>query len=249
MKVMHSIYGEGTVKSLNEKYIEVDYSGELHKHQFPKIFESFLTTDDLDLQNKVSAAIEKAGEVAKQAQQASIKQQKEQIPYKRTTKTLSFTTDKSVHSPLLGDRARTISVRSEAEMFEIVGYIASPGRVSSFEAEVPRDGRDETFERLFPDQKYRPIEMGETPSGMPNKLSPQFRINFANLRNCPEILLKNMGKGNGPSCVGRINKSRFVIDLVQNYGFRFGNVQDISGIRAIAERRGFLTEFERGYKM
>ena len=91
--------------------------------------------------------------------------------------------------------------------------------------------------------------MGETPSGMPNKLSPQFRINFADLRNCPEILLKNMGKGNGPSCVGRINKSRFVIDLVQNYGFRFGNVQDISGIRAIAERRGFLTEFERGYKM
>ena len=227
MKVMHSIYGEGTVKSLNEKYIEVDYSGELHKHQFPKIFESFLTTDDLDLKRKISTAQEKAGEVPKQFQQAQIKQQREQVPYKRPSKPLSFTTDKSVHNPLLGDRARTIPVRSEAEMFEIVGYIASPGRVSSFEAEVPRDGRDETFESLFPGQKYRPIEMGETPSGMPNKLSPQFRINFSNLRNCPDILLKNMGKGNGPSCIGRINKSKFVIDLVQNYGFRFGSEQKL----------------------
>ena len=245
---MHSIYGEGTVKSLNEKYIEVDYSGELHKHQFPKIFESFLTTDDLDLKRKISTAQEKAGEVPKQFQQAQIKQQREQVPYKRPSKPLSFTTDKSVHNPLLGDRARTIPVRSEAEMFEIVGYIASPGRVSSFEAEVPRDGRDETFESLFPGQKYRPIEMGETPSGMPNKLSPQFRINFSNLRNCPDILLKNMGKGNGPSCIGRINKSKFVIDLVQNYGFRFGSEQNISDIRSIAEKRGFLEEFENGYK-
>lgn len=129
-----------------------------------------------------------------------------------------------------------------------LSYIASPGRVSSFEAEVPRDGRDETFESLFPGQKYRPIEMGETPSGMPNKLSPQFRINFSNLRNCPDILLKNMGKGNGPSCIGRINKSKFVIDLVQNYGFRFGSEQNISDIRSIAEKRGFLEEFENGYK-
>lgn len=49
-------------------------------------------------------------------------------------------------------------------------------------------------------------------------------------------------------CVGRINKSRFVLDLVQNYGFRFGDRQEVDCIRAIARKFGYLKEFEKGYR-
>jgi hypothetical protein len=88
--------------------------------------------------------------------------------------------------------------------------------------------------------------MGYTPSGMPNKVSSQFRINFIDLRNCPTTLKINMGKGNG-GCVGRINKSKFVLDLVEHYGFRFGDRQDVDCIRAVARKCGYLKEFEKGY--
>ena len=99
---------------------------------------------------------------------------------------------------------------------------------------------------MFPNQTYRPIELGYTPSGMPNKMSPQFRVNFGDLSNCPEVLKSNMGKGNG-ACVGRINKSKFVLTIVQRYGFRFGDLQDAAAIRKNAVDRGFAEAFDRGY--
>lgn len=249
MQVRHKAYGEGTVVNISETIIEVDFGGQLKKFQFPKAFGLFLSTDDPILQDKVSVAKEKAeAELKKKtANQTPEPQIKPASLPKTAPRKHSYAYESRANSPLVGERAQTISVQSEAEMFEIVGYMATPGRVSSVEAEVPKDGRDATFEKLFPGQTYRPIELGDTPSGMPNKLSPQFRINFANLRNCPETLRKNMGKGNG-SCVGRINKSKFVIDIVQNYGFRFGDWQDTSAIRSIAEKRGFLEEFEQGYR-
>lgn len=153
----------------------------------------------------------------------------------------------TTHSRLVGPKAESISM-SCSQMFEAIGYMAKPGRVSSFEAEIPKDGRDKMFENLFPGQTYRPIELGETPSGLPNKLGPQFRINFSSLNNCPAVLRANMRVGNG-SCVGRINKSRFVVDLVQFYGFRFGKNQDVPAIRKIAEDNGYLEEFEKGYSL
>ena len=147
---------------------------------------------------------------------------------------------------LAGERAMGISIYSLDEMFEIVGYLCTPGRVNSFEAEIPKDGRDDYFESIFPGQKYRPIELGYTPSGHPNKLGCQFRINLANVRNCPEKLLKNSGKGNGSS-VRRINKSRFVLALVLDYGFVFGSYQNVSAIRANAVSKGYGDAFDRGY--
>ena len=100
------------------------------------------------------------------------------------------------------------------------------------------------FSLLF----YRPIELGDTPSGLPNKLGAQFRINFASLDNCPAVLNDSIRAGNG-GCVGRINKSRFVVDLVQFYGFHFGRHQDVATIRKIAEDNGYLEEFEKGYAL
>ena len=243
-KVSHNGFGSGEVVSIQGGYIEVDFSGQKKSFQFPKAFEVFLKTDDSELLGKI--------EEEKKRLPKKVDPPKETFSSGRSSVSYALKhnhdvqIERNINNPLVGDRAQTISVRSEAEMFEIVGYMAKPGRIGSFEAEIPTDGRDKTFERLFPGQTYRPIEMGDTPSGLPNKMGPQFRINFLDLRNCPEILKKNMGKGVG-SCVGRINKSKFVVDLVQNYGFRFGHNQDVDAIRANAQKKGYLEAFEEGY--
>ena len=48
--------------------------------------------------------------------------------------------------------------------------------------------------------------------------------------------------------LGRINKSKLVLDIVQNYGFRFGDKQSVDDIRAIAVRKGFVEDFEKGFR-
>lgn len=245
--VRHKVYGVGIVKSLDDAYIEIEFDDKTRKFQFPQGFDTFLSTEDPELLIRIKEVESKlkAKTVSNQSNcstKAVIKpvvdKNKLQQDFCRKTVNIS--------NPLIGDRAQTINVSSEGEMFELIGYMAKPGRVSSIEAEIPKDGRDVIFESLFPGQTYRPIELRNTPSGMPNKLSPQFRINFADLKNCPDILKQNMGKGNG-SCVGRINKSKFVINIVQNYGFKFGDRQDIELIREIAVRRGYSAEFDCGY--
>ena len=246
--VRHRKYGSGKVEEIENGYIRISFDEGMKKFQFPKAFEGFLQTDDLDLLEQIkNARDEEAREIEEKKQSIS---PVTESPVRNTNNAsgrssyVSF--ERNVSNSLVGDRAQSIPVSSEEEMFEIVGYMASPGRISSFEAEVPKDGRDEIFESMFPGQTYRPIEMAYTPSGMPNKLSPQFRINFSDTRNCPPVLKNNMGKGNG-SCAARINKSKFVIEMVQNYGFRFGDWQNVTEIRGIAEKRGYLEAFERGY--
>lgn len=156
--------------------------------------------------------------------------------------------NENVENILLGNRAQSIQFDSDSELFEAIGYMATPGRVSSVEAEIPTDGRDKVFEQCFPGQTYRPIAVCVTPSGLTNKIGAQFRINFANIRNCPEMLRSNMGRGNG-GCVARINRSRFVLKLVEHYGFSFGKYQDVNRIRAIADANGYLKEFDKGYNL
>lgn len=243
--VNNKMFGVGNVKNIDDGIIEIEFDGVNKKFQFPKAFESFLKTDDVELLQMIDERKKIEMVAEKKIVDDSVNLKSQEISEKpKHCSEEPF--ERSINCPLVGERAQTIPVYSEAEMFELVGYMTTPGRVSSIEAEIPRDGRDKIFERIFPRQMYRPIEMGDTPSGLPNKLSPQFRINFASIRNCPEALRKNMGKGNG-SCVGRINKSRFVIDMVQNYGFRFGEYQNVTAIRDIAENRGYLEAFEKGY--
>lgn len=245
--VKHNAFGIGRVKTLDDVHIEIEFDGQTKQFQFPQGFDKFLVTEDPELLTKIEEAksIVKEKAVAEKIK-SSVTTAATSISEKAKTKKKPYSKTVNVSNQLIGDRAQTICVSSENEMFEIVGYMAKPGIVSSIEAEVPKDGRDKIFESLFPGQTYRPIELGNTPSGMPNKLSPQFRINFANLNNCPDVLKQNMGKGNG-SCVGRINKSKFVIDIVQNYGFRFGARQNVQSIREIAVKRGYSSDFDRGY--
>lgn len=243
-KVKHRVYGEGVVTSIDNGRIKVQFS--VGEKTFPtKGFDKFFTIFDTELQSIIDEANNE--ELVPTPIPTT---ETRSIPNSHTPQpnySIPSTTGRSASS-LLGPRSQTIPVKNEQQMYELVGYMARPGRISSIEAEVPMDGRDDLFEKLFPGQTYRPITLGDTPSGMPNKLSPQFRINFANLRNCPQILRDNMGAGNA-SCVGRINKSKFVLTLVERYGFRFGDTQNIGDIRQLAIDRGYQAEFERGYAL
>ena len=241
-KVTHKTLGAGIFIGFKGEYVIVEFGKE--KKQFAlKTFLNFFTVYDDELKRKIEK-VQTSVEVPAPRVVPSTPQP--QVP--NLTRYVSQTHISKAPLPLLGPRSQTILFASDAELFEAIGYMARPGRVSSIEAEVPKDGRDDTFEALFPGQKYRPIELGDTPSGLPNKLSPQFRINFASVRNCPKTLKANMGAGNG-GCVARINKSSFVMDMVQIYGFRFGDSQNVSAIRKIAEARGRLSDFERGYSL
>lgn len=242
-KVTHRVYGNGIVTAINDGYIKVKFATE-QKTFLAKGFDKFFTIYDSELQKIVDEANKEA--VTSSPVPSTPSHTSNTISSSRTT--FSHSTTLRTASSLLGPRSQTIPIRNEQQMYELVGYMARPGRIGSIEAEVPMDGRDDLFEELFPGQIYRPITMGDTPSGMPNKLSPQFRINFSNLRNCPQILRENMGAGNA-SCVGRINKSKFVLTLVERYGFKFGDTQNISEIRKLAIDRGYQAEFERGYAL
>lgn len=243
--VRHAIFGEGKVTRIADSFIEVEFGYQIKKFQFPQAFVSFLETNDVSLLSTIAEAnAKKTVETA--TLQSNNQKNANTVAPKPQNHRYNNRSHNDASNPLVGERAQTIAVSSVEEMFEIVGYMAKSGRVNSIEAEVPKDGRDDDFERIFPGQTYRPIELGDTPSGMPNKLSPQFRINFGNLSNCPDALKNNMGKGTG-SCVGRINKSRFVITIVQNYGFRFGDWQDRIAIRDIAVNSGYADAFDRGY--
>lgn len=241
MEVRHKVFGIGIVKSILESRIIIAFKQEEKTFKFPQAFEQYLTTNDPELLKLIDAA-----------QKKNLKETQTDNKLTSYSGNLNTTphymrqTHYSSGNPLVGERAQTIPINTKKELFEIIGYMATPGRISSIEAEVPKDGRDKIFENLFPGQKYRPIEVGGTPSGLPNKLGPQFRINFGNLRNCPLILKENMGKGNA-ACVGRINKSKFVIEIVQKYGFRFGEYQNVDIIRKIAIQQGYKDSFERGY--
>ena len=246
-KVLHKAYGEGVVTALNGDYISVLFTSGTKKDFQLTSFDKFFSFDDKDLVTKIEEATRKKAEAEVKAtseqKEKAIEKIREIIPKRE-----SYVYQSEISSMLLGPRSETVYVKNDSQMFEVIGYIAAPGRVKSFEAEVPKDGRDKIFEEHFSGQVYRPIELGYTPSGMPNKVAPQFRINFLNTDNCPEPLKSCLRAGNS-SCVARINRSRFVLTLVQHYGFQFGEYQDIEKIRAIATSKGYLDDFNKGYQL
>lgn len=243
-RVHHERLGSGVVTCIEENgLVDISIQNKIIKYRLIDLDHYFVVYDD-----ELKAIIKKA-KLEYQAKHPKANSNS------GTTSTESIKTSTSIQSNsrtnydsnlLLGSRAQTILIPSKMLLYEVIGYVANPNHVSSFEAEVPEDYRAKLFRQLFPGQVYRPIAVNDTPSGMPNKLGAQFRINFNSTRNCPQILMQNMGKGTG-SCVGRINKSKFVLDLVQYYGFRFGPVQKVANIRAIASKQGFASFFDKGY--
>ena len=67
------------------------------------------------------------------------------------------------------------------------------------------------------------------------------------MTNCPSILKPAIGKGLGKAIVGRINRSKFVVQLVHYFGFQFGDTQNVSAIKNIVAGYGYTKAFNRGY--
>lgn len=151
----------------------------------------------------------------------------------------------------LGGRAGDIIFSNNNDFFEAIGYLASPGRVGFFEAEVPSNGREKAFKNQFPRQRYRQITQGVTSGGNPMKYGVQYRIYLNSIENCPQTLKSHLRDGR--NYAARINKSAFVEKLVEKYGFKFGYgiVQNSTHIRAIVSAKHplYLADFNRGFNL
>ncbi len=78
----------------------------------------------------------------------------------------------------------------------------------------------------------------------------QLRIYFNNIKNCPAVLLPHLKAGVG-RYVRRINRGKFIERIVKNYGFCFGEYQNIADIRAAVLRYhpDNVADFDRGYNL
>lgn len=242
--VKHKKFGEGQYVNIYGHYIEIQFSEGLKKFMFPNAFDdNMLETDDPWLIDKIRQAFQAVGKQY-HAPQTGLK-----IPPKSSSSNSKKVVRKiqAFSSSFIGERSGYIDFNSDDELFEVIGYLAKPGRLAGIWAEIPNDDREADFKRLFPRQPYMPITMTTTSGGLPSKFSPQFRINLRNITNCPAILRPAIGKGLGSAIVGRINKSKFVVQLVHFFGFKFGDTQDVSAIRKIVGEYGYTKAFNRGY--
>lgn len=240
--VKHKTFGEGKYVNIYGHYIEIQFCEGLKKFMFPNAFDNnMLETDDPWLINKIRQALNAVGKQY-HAPQTGLSAPSPRPKSKDVVRKIQ-----AFSSSFIGDRSGFIDFNSDEELFEVVGYLAKPGRLAGIWAEIPSDDREIDFKRLFPGQTYMPITMNITPSGRPSKFSPQFRINLGNMTNCPAILKPAIGKGLGKAIVGRINKSKFVVQLVHYFGFQFGDTQNVSTIKKIVAEYGYTKAFNRGY--
>lgn len=146
---------------------------------------------------------------------------------------------------ILSNKAEDINV-SDEELCLILGYLSSPGRIGLIEAQIPTN-KVNGFEREFPSEPYYPITQGTTSGGHVKKQGYQFRIYFNNIDNCPVVLVPFLGEGNA-AYIKRINKSKFVEKIIENYGFSFGETQNVDLIRTAVLNRHprYIDQFETG---
>ena len=240
--VKHKTFGKGKYVNIYGNYIEIQFNNGLKKFMFPNAFDNnMLETDDPWLINKIRQTLNAVGKQY-HAPQTVLSASSPRPNSKDVVRKIQ-----AFSSSFIGDRSGYINFNSDDELFEVVGYLAKPGRLAGIWAEIPNDYREADFKRLFPGQPYLPITMTTTSGGLPNKFSPQFRINLGDMTNCPAILKPAIGKGLGKAIVGRINKSKFVVQLVHYFGFQFGDTQNVSTIKNIVAGYGYTKAFNRGY--
>lgn len=144
---------------------------------------------------------------------------------------------------LFGGRAQDISFASDNDFFEAIGYLAKPGKLLNFEAQVPED-KVNKFKAEFPNQHQYTINNDtETSSGYPMKMGIQLRLYLNNQNNIPDNLKATISKGD------RINRGLFSEKLLRYYGFDIGRKQDSKKIRNIIANNysKYLVDFDKGY--
>lgn len=133
---------------------------------------------------------------------------------------------------------------SDKDKFEAIGYLAKPGVVDCIEATVPED-RLEKFKKEY-DGYYTSefpytIEAGR-------KFGYQFRIYLNDTEGCPDFLASQLDE----KYQNRINDTRFIAELVKEYGFFFTHLpQHFEMIYKFVQlkRADQIPNFMRGYRV
>lgn len=235
VKVTHEKWGEGQIVSLTETHIIVSFAEKEIKFQFPSAIGKYLQVDDELLK--------------KFATECALKEEKEKektVVNEKKVAGYSYSGEGNYSTPLLGRRAQDIVFSRKEDFYEVLGYLAKPGRIVFYQAELPSDKTD-AFEKLFPGQDYSTIAESYGKDGLITKQGCQFRINLSNVDNCPSLLKPHISEKEG-HYAGRINRSKFALRLVQNNGFRFGRSQDVNEIRSKVPDK-YINNFEKGINL
>ena len=145
---------------------------------------------------------------------------------------------------LLHSKAEDINC-SKRDFYIIIGYLSNTNRIKSIDAEVPVS-LGPTFTAQY-NSSYLPIADKTTPSGLPSKFGVQYRINLSNINNAPLVLMPYLKVGRA-GIVARINKSRFVENLIENFGFKFGSTQNLSNIQSKIPSQ-YLNDYNHGFNL
>lgn len=241
IEVKHTAWGKGIIKSIVGGYITVDFDGNEKTLIFPDSIGKYLSTTNERLlkyaEQELALKNKKLEEEKKAAQ--------ERIAERIVTRGVIKGDGSDYETPLLGRRSEDIAFSSEEAFYEAIGYLAKPGRIAFYQAELPED-REKQFKTLFPGQDYKVIKTSYGKSGMTTKQGCQFRINLADISNCPESLLRHISEKNG-NWAGRINRSKFALRLVHKNGFSFGHFQNVDIIKSKVPSR-YIDAFNKGYR-
>lgn len=130
---------------------------------------------------------------------------------------------------------------SDKEKFEAIGYLAKPGVIDCIEATVPP-------EKL---EKFKEEYDGRYTSEYPytaDKYGYQFRIYLNDTEGCPDFLASQLDE----RYQNRINDTRFIAELVKEYGFCFTHFPQFSDIihkTVLLKRPEQIPSFMKGYKV
>lgn len=130
---------------------------------------------------------------------------------------------------------------SDKEKFEAIGYLAKPGVIDCIEATVPP-------EKL---EKFKEEYDGRYTSEYPytaDKYGYQFRIYLNDTEGCPDFLASQLDK----KYQNRINDTRFIAELVKEYGFCFTHFPqhfDIIHKTVLLKRPEQIPSFMKGYRV
>lgn len=133
---------------------------------------------------------------------------------------------------------------SDKEKFEAIGYLAKPGVIDCIEATVPED-RLEKFRK-----EYDGYYTSEFPyiTKVGSKYGYQFRIYLNDTEGCPDFLASQLDE----KYQNRINDTRFIAELVKEYGFCFTHFPQFSDIihkTVLLKRPEQIPSFMKGYKV
>ena len=199
------------------------------------IYEEYLANwTTFDEQRKAKKEAErqaelKAKEDAKRAKEEAKKAQAFELKKERDIK--EFEAELAASRPL----------SKASEFYTALGWLTKhTGTVS---AALP-DYLDKYFLAHFGDVPHRVVDSKKKgPSGWTSQWTSSFQVSLKKPDCIPVIFEKYLNPARKA-----LTKSEFVLELIDNYGFRFGKTQDLDEIRSCVPSE-YITDFEYGLAM